>query len=125
MVLLRVRNFTGTCKSVAWRSQRAWHSNIWKDATDLVGARLAFHGRFNGLRNFCCKTAQFCATRRESELAGTPSVSSIAQAGENVRKNSFLIRNPVLYPADQRVHFAATLYFSRVGAAWGSRCYPL
>jgi hypothetical protein len=24
------------------------------------------HGRFYGLRNFCCKIAQLCATRRES-----------------------------------------------------------
>ena len=31
-----------------------------------------------------------CATRRESELLETPSVSNAAQAGENTRKSSFL-----------------------------------
>jgi hypothetical protein len=49
-----------------------------------------FHGRFYGLRNFCCKTAQFCATPRESEMAEAPSVSNAAQGCENARKNSFL-----------------------------------
>jgi len=43
-----------------------------------------FHGRFYGLRNFCCKTAQFCATRRESEMAETPSVSDAAQNSETM-----------------------------------------
>jgi hypothetical protein len=28
-----------------------------------------FHGRFYGLRNFGCRTSQFCATRRESKVA--------------------------------------------------------
>jgi hypothetical protein len=51
---------------------------------------LAFHCLFYGLRIFHCKTAQFCATRRESELLETPGVSDAAQAGENTRKNSFL-----------------------------------
>lgn len=37
-----------------------------------------------------CKTAQFCATRRESEMAETPSVRNGVQASENGRKNSFL-----------------------------------
>jgi hypothetical protein len=37
-----------------------------------------------------CKTAQFCATRRESEMAETPSVRNCVQASENGRKNSFL-----------------------------------
>ena len=37
-----------------------------------------------------CKTAQFCATRRESEMAETPSVRNGVQAGENGRKNSSL-----------------------------------
>jgi hypothetical protein len=43
-----------------------------------------------GLRNFCCKTAQVCATRREYEMAETPSVSNGAQRSENKRKNSLL-----------------------------------
>ena len=45
---------------------------------------------FYGLTIFACKTAQFCVTLRESEMAETPSVSNAAQAGENTRKNSFL-----------------------------------
>ena len=47
----------------------------------------AFHGCFYGLRNFCRKTAQFCATRRESDTAESPSVGNGAQACENVRNS--------------------------------------
>jgi len=39
---------------------------------------LIIHGPFYGLKNFCCKTVQFCATRRESNTTETPSVSSAA-----------------------------------------------
>jgi hypothetical protein len=49
-----------------------------------------FHGRFYGLRNFCCKTAQFCTTPRESEMAEAPGVSNAAQACENEGKTPFL-----------------------------------
>jgi hypothetical protein len=49
-----------------------------------------FYGLFYGRMKFCCKTAQFCATLRESEMAGTPSVRDAAQGFENPRKNSFL-----------------------------------
>jgi hypothetical protein len=52
--------------------------------------RTRFHGRFYGLRNFCCKTLQFCATRRESETTETPSVSNVAQRCESVRKKPLL-----------------------------------
>jgi hypothetical protein len=45
---------------------------------------------FYGAGSFLCKTAQFCATRRESEMAETPSIRNGAQARENERKNSFL-----------------------------------
>jgi len=45
---------------------------------------------FYGLEIFRCKTAQFCATRRESEMAETPGIRNGAQARENARKNSFL-----------------------------------
>jgi hypothetical protein len=48
------------------------------------------HGHFYGLKIFGCKTAQFSATRRESEMAETRSVRNGAQAGENPRKNSLL-----------------------------------
>jgi hypothetical protein len=49
-----------------------------------------FHGLFYGLRNFCCKTVQFFATRRESEMVELPSASNGVQHGENQRKKSFL-----------------------------------
>jgi phosphosulfolactate phosphohydrolase-like enzyme len=49
----------------------------------------AFTVIFYGLRNFCCKTVQLCATQRESEMTETPSVRNAAQAGEKGRKNSF------------------------------------
>src|SRR5215471_4576900 len=51
---------------------------------------LAFTVIFYGLKDFCCKTAQFCATQRESDFPETPSVSNGAQTGENARKNSLL-----------------------------------
>jgi hypothetical protein len=41
---------------------------------------LVFRGRFHGPKNFCCKTAQFCATRRESEMAEIPSVAMLRNA---------------------------------------------
>jgi hypothetical protein len=39
---------------------------------------------------FRCKTVQFCATWRESEMAEAPSIRNGTQALENARKNSFL-----------------------------------
>jgi hypothetical protein len=45
---------------------------------------------FYGLRIFGCKTPQVCVTRREGEMAGTPSVRNDAQASENMRKNPLL-----------------------------------
>ena len=49
---------------------------------------LAFHGLFYGLRVFAYKTAQFCETRCEYEMARNASVSNTAQLDENPRKNS-------------------------------------
>jgi len=60
------------------------------ETTPRARARFAFRGLFYGLRNFRCKTAHFCATRRESETTETPSVSNAAQASENAHKNSVL-----------------------------------
>jgi len=34
---------------------------------------------------FCCKTAQFCATLRETQTAETPSVGDAVQRSENTR----------------------------------------
>jgi hypothetical protein len=45
---------------------------------------------FYGVKYFLCKTAQSCATRRESEILETPSVRNSAQSGENARKNFLL-----------------------------------
>ena len=55
---------------------------------------------FYGLTIFACKTAQFCVTLRESEMAETPSVSNAAQAGENTRKNSFLNYKSAALPTE-------------------------
>jgi len=49
-----------------------------------------FYGLFYGRENFGCKTAQFCATQRESDMAKTPSLRNGAQTLENERKNSLL-----------------------------------
>ena len=39
------------------------HPNCWARYQQRCVMRCRnFHGRFYGLRNFCCKTAQFCAT---------------------------------------------------------------
>jgi hypothetical protein len=51
---------------------------------------LAFTVVFYGLKIFRGKTAQFYATRCESEIARTPSVRNSAQTAENARKNSVL-----------------------------------
>ena len=45
----------------------------------------SFHGRFYGAPIFCCKTAQFCATLRETQTAETPSVGDAVQRSENTR----------------------------------------
>ena len=45
---------------------------------------------FYGQRKFCCKTAQFCVTRRECEMTETPRVRHSAECCDNMRKNSFL-----------------------------------
>jgi hypothetical protein len=45
---------------------------------------------FYGSAIFGCKTAQFCATRRESDMAETPSFRNGVQAGENERKKPLL-----------------------------------
>ena len=58
--------------------------------------RLNFSGILYGPKIFTCKTAQFCATRRESEMAEIPGVRNGVQAGENERKNSFLNEKSVI-----------------------------
>jgi len=55
------------------------------ETTTRARGGFAFHGLFYGLRNFRCKTAHFCATRRESETTETPGVSNAAQASKNAR----------------------------------------
>jgi hypothetical protein len=54
------------------------------------GLHYLFTVVFYGAEFFLCTTAQFCATRRESEMAETSSIRNGAQACENERKNSFL-----------------------------------
>ena len=57
---------------------------------------------FYGLRNSNCKTAQFCATRCESEMAEIPGVRDPMQRGENGRKKPFLNYETVALPAELR-----------------------
>ena len=76
------------------------------ETTTHARAGFAFHGLFYGLRNFRCKTAHFCATRRESETTETPSVSNAAQASENARKNSVLNYKSAALPTELCRHFA-------------------
>src|SRR6266481_5864462 len=56
-------------------------------ALEQFHARAAFHGLFYGLRNFCCKTAQSCATRRESEMPQIPGVGKTVQNSEMLRNS--------------------------------------
>jgi hypothetical protein len=44
---------------------------------------------FYGSKTFCCKTAQFCVTQREPEMAET-SLGNGAQADEKPRKKPLL-----------------------------------
>jgi hypothetical protein len=57
---------------------------------------------FYGLRKSRCKTAQFCVTRYEYLMTETPSICDAVQRSENTHKISFLIGNPLLYPAELR-----------------------
>jgi hypothetical protein len=86
---------------------------------------------FYGLKLFLRKTAQFCATRCESEMAEAPSVRNSAQASENVRKNSFLNYKSATLPAELCRHLlwlgAAVLFrereeFSICGARLNDNC---
>jgi hypothetical protein len=47
----------------------------------------AFTVFFYGLRNFCCKTMQFCATPRECPTTELPSVRNAAQSSEMIRNS--------------------------------------
>jgi hypothetical protein len=76
------------------------------ETTTHARAGFAFHGLFYGLRNFRCKTAHFCATRRESETTETPGVSNAAQASKNARKNSVLNYKSAALPTELCRHFA-------------------
>jgi hypothetical protein len=38
---------------------------------------LAFHGPFYGLKDFCCKTAQLCVTRRKCSITESPSAAKL------------------------------------------------
>jgi hypothetical protein len=40
-------------------------------------ARGFVHGCFLRLKTFCCKTAQFCVTQRESEMAETSASATV------------------------------------------------
>jgi hypothetical protein len=50
-------------------------------------ARGFVHGRFLRLKNFCCKTAQFCVTRRKSEMAETSASATVRKPMKSRAKN--------------------------------------
>jgi len=78
---------------------------------------LVFRGRFHGPKNFCCKTAQFCATRRESEMAEIPNVSNAAQRNENPRKHAFLnYKSKVPFGTTKMVRVIGAKYLTWKGA---------
>ena len=80
------------CSAADWtrntraRRNRANLSQMLR-VTRVRMAAKRFHGLFYGLRNFCCKTAQCCATPCESEMAKTPSIRNTVQHSENVRNS--------------------------------------
>jgi hypothetical protein len=49
---------------------------------------LSFTVIFYGLKDFRCKTTQFCVTPREWEMAEAATINNAAQADENARKSS-------------------------------------
>jgi hypothetical protein len=52
---------------------------------------------FYGLLMFCCKTARFCATGRDSRSAAAPRIRIALQRSESTRKNSsFNYESPAL-----------------------------
>jgi hypothetical protein len=59
---------------------------------------------FYGSTIFCCKTAQFCARQRESDMSKTPSVRNAAQAGENERKKPPLNYESPALTAELQAH---------------------
>ena len=51
---------------------------------------LVFHGRFYGLRNFCCKTAQLCATPCEPACLWFALKNTLRNILKNGRKSPSL-----------------------------------
>jgi hypothetical protein len=49
----------------------------------LVQALHRFHGLFYGRGKFCCKSAQFCVTRRKPHSLGSPMIRNAVQHCEN------------------------------------------
>jgi hypothetical protein len=72
-----------------------------REATEL------FTVVFYGSAIFGCKTAQFCATRRESDMAETPSFRNGAQAGENERKKALLNYESPALTAELQAHLSS------------------
>jgi len=59
--------YDSLCRLMAWTIPRAREG-------------LTFHGLFYGRIKFCCKTMQFCATRRQSEIANYLESATICKA---------------------------------------------
>jgi hypothetical protein len=78
--------------------------------SDLTPAEF-FTVVFYGLKTFCCKAAQICATRWESWMTEMPSIGNDVQCSESTRKNSFL--NYKSAALDQLSYAGAAPYQSR------------
>jgi hypothetical protein len=74
------------------RTQNFQASGVRRDCEKTLARKVAklFYGLFYGREKFCCKSAQFCATRCESEMAETPSIRSGAQRSEKHAQKFFL-----------------------------------
>jgi hypothetical protein len=60
----------------------------------------AFTVVFYGAKDFCCKTAQFCAMRCKPHSLGLPMIRNTVQRSENRRKNSILNYKSAARPAE-------------------------
>jgi hypothetical protein len=72
-----------------------------------------FHGPFFGLRNFCCKTAQVCTTRRETEMLKQVASAAVRKPVKTHAKVLLWITNQLAYPPGLSVAELAKLF------AWG------
>jgi hypothetical protein len=62
---------------------RSVHSPVLLATLPRAREGLGFHGRFYGLRNFCCKTVQLWDARCKPDLLGAPLKNTLCNATKN------------------------------------------